>query len=82
MAAKEIIEKCTVARENVPVMGYQNLYQYWGHCCLINDLGSSPQSEREAWGLWWVSQVVNETTMTDIEVSMSILSWYKLINDE
>ena len=22
---------------------YRNWYQYWGHCCLINDLGSSPQ---------------------------------------
>ena len=24
-------------------MSYMNWYQYWGHCCLINDLGSSPQ---------------------------------------
>ena len=24
---------------------YRNWYQYWGHCCLINDLGSSPQPE-------------------------------------
>ena len=25
------------------IVGYRNWYQYWGHCCLINDLGSSPQ---------------------------------------
>ena len=35
----------------------------------FNDLGSSPQPEGEAWGLWLASQVVNETTMTEIEVS-------------
>ena len=56
--------------------GYRNWYQYWGHCCLINDLGSSPQPEGEARWLWWASQVVNETTMTEIEVSISILSWW------
>ena len=27
-------------------------------------------------GLWWVSQVVGDTTMTEIEVSISILSWW------
>ena len=27
---------------------YRNWYQYWGHCCLINDLGSSPQPKGEA----------------------------------
>ena len=32
--------------------------------------------EGEARGLWWASQVVNETTMTEIEVSISILSWW------
>ena len=58
------------------VVSYRNWYQYWGHCCLINDLGSSPQPEGEARGLWWASQVVNETTMTEIEVSISILSWW------
>ena len=58
-------------------VNYRNWYQYWGHCCLINDLGSSPQPEGEARALWWASQVVNETTMTAIEVSISILSWWK-----
>ena len=33
--------------------------------------------EGEARGLWWASQVVNETTMTEIEASISILSWWK-----
>ena len=61
---------------------YRNWYQYWGHCCLINDLGSSPQPEGEARRLWWASQVVNETTMTEIEVSISILSWWNKINAE
>ena len=28
------------------------------------------------------SQVVNETTMTEIEVSIFILSWWNYINDE
>ena len=32
--------------------------------------------EGEARGLWWASQVVNETTMTETEVSISILSWW------
>ena len=27
------------------IIRYRNWYQYWGHCCLINDLGSSPQPE-------------------------------------
>ena len=57
-------------------MGYRNWYQYWGHCCLINNLGSSPQPEGEALGLCWASQVVNETSMTEIEVSFSMLSWW------
>ena len=61
---------------------YRNWYQYWGHCCLINDLGSSPQTSGFARGLWWASQVVNETTMTEIEVSISILSWWNQINNE
>ena len=47
-------------------VGYRNWYQYWGHCCLINNLGSSPQPEGEALGLWWASEVVNETTMTEL----------------
>ena len=64
------------------MLGYRNWYQYWGHCCLINDLGSSPQPEGEAPGLWWASQVVNETTMTEIEVSISMLWWWNYINDE
>ena len=67
---------------HVSGQGYRNWYQYWGHCCLINDLVSSPQPEGEARGLWWASQVVNETTMTEIEVSISILSWWNQINDE
>ena len=54
---------------------YRNWYQDWGHCGVTNDLGSSPQPEGEAWGLWWASQVVGDTTMTEIEVSISILSW-------
>ena len=42
----------------------------------FNDLGSSPQPEGEARGLWWASHVVNETTMTEIELSISIPSWW------
>ena len=49
-------------------------YQDWGHCGVTNDLGSSPQPEGEAQGLWCASQVVCDTTMTKIEVSISILS--------
>ena len=56
--------------------------EYPTFCCLINDLGSSPQPEGEARVLWWASQVVNETTMTEIEVSISILSWWNQINAE
>ena len=55
--------------------GYRNWYQDWGHCGVTNDLGSSPQPEGEALGLWWASWVVGDTTMTEIEVSISILSW-------
>ena len=55
--------------------GYRNWYQDWGHCDVTNDRGSSPQPEGEARGLWWASQVVGDTTMTEIEVSISILSW-------
>ena len=29
---------------------YRNWYQDWGHCCVTNDLGSSPQPEGEARG--------------------------------
>ena len=65
---------CTLMTESYWI--YRNWYQYWGHCCLINDLGSSPQPKGEARGLRWASQVVNETTMTEIEVSISILSWW------
>ena len=54
--------------------GYRNWYQDWGHCDVTNDLGSSPQPEGEAQGLWWASQVAGDTTMTEIEVSISILS--------
>ena len=57
------------------VVEYRNWYQDWGHCGVTNDLGSSPQPEGEARGLWWASQVVGDTTMTEIEVSISILSW-------
>ena len=57
------------------VMTYRNWYQDWGHCGVTNDLGSSPQPEGEARGLWWASQVIGDTTMTEIEVSISTLSW-------
>ena len=53
--------------------GYWNIYQDWGHCGVTKDLGSSPQPEGEARG-WWASQVVGDTTMTEIEVPISILS--------
>ena len=61
---------------------YRNWYQDWGHCCVINDLGSSPQPEGEARGLWWASQVVGDATMTEMEVSISILSWWNKINNK
>ena len=57
------------------VRGYRYWYQDWDHCGVTNDLGSSPQPEGEARGLWWAFQVVGNTTMTEIEVSISILSW-------
>ena len=56
-------------------VNYRNWYQDWGHCGVTNDLGRSPQPEGEARGLWWASQVVGDTTMTKIELSISILSW-------
>ena len=52
-----------------------NWYQDWGHCGVTNDLGSSPRPEGQTLGLWWASQIVGDTTMTDIEVSIFILSW-------
>ena len=61
-------------------LGYRNWYQDWGHCCVTNDLGSSPQPEGFALGLWWASQVVGDATMTEMEVSISILSWWNKIN--
>ena len=57
------------------VCKYRNWYRDWGHCGVINDLGSPPQPEGEARGLWWASHVVGDTKMTEIEVSISILSW-------
>ena len=51
----------------------RNWYLNFGHCGLINDLGSSPQPWGFALGLWWSSQVVNETTMTSILVSIPII---------
>ena len=57
------------------VICYMHWYRDWGHCGVINDLGSSPQPEGEARGLWWASQVVGDTTMTSISVSIYILSW-------
>ena len=54
---------------------YRNWNQDWGHCVVTNDLGRSPQPEGEAPGLWWPSQVVGDTTITEIEVSISIISW-------
>ena len=36
--------------------------------------------EGEARGLWWASQVVGDATMTEMEVSISILSWWNKIN--
>ena len=40
--------------------------------------GRSPRAQPEgaARGLWWASRVVGDTTVTEIEVSISILSWY------
>ena len=38
--------------------------------------------EGEARGLWWVSQGVNEPTMPEIDVSISILLWWNKINDK
>ena len=73
---------CIFAQEHVFLIFYRNWYQYWGHCYLINDLGSSPQPEGEARELWLASQVVNETTMTKIAVSISILSWWNQIKNE
>ena len=35
----------------------------------------SPRAKPEALELWWASQVINETTVTETEVSISILSW-------
>ena len=32
--------------------------------------------EGEVRGPWWASQAVNETAMTEIEVSIYILSWW------
>ena len=49
------------------------MYEFRLKC---HDLGSSPQPEGEALGMWWASQVVGDTTMTEIEVSISLLSWY------
>ena len=79
-----IRQLCSITLQDIilKLCSYRNSYQYWGHCCLINDLGSSPQPEGEDRVLWWASQVVNETTMTEIEVSISILSWWNQINDE
>ena len=79
---KSICEVDSADGDGLPRWGYRNCYQYWGHCCLINDLGSSPQPEGEARGLWWASQVVDETTMTEIEVPISILSRWNQINNE
>ena len=42
---------------------------------VTDDLGSSPQAEGEARRLRWASHVVGDTTMTEVEVSISILSW-------
>ena len=74
-------------------LNYRNWYQDWGHCCVTNDLGSSPQPSGfalglwwasqvvgDALGLWWASQVVGDATMTEMEVSISILSWWNKIN--
>ena len=40
----------------------------------------SPRAKPEACG--WASHVGNDTTMTEIEVSISILSWWNQINAE
>ena len=64
------------------MQGFRDWYQYWGNCCLINDMESLPQPEGEARGLWWASQVVNRTTMTEIDLSIPIISWWNQINDE
>ena len=65
-------------RKGCKSIGYRNWYQDWGHCGVTNDLGSSPQPEGETRRLWWASQVVVDTTMTEIEVSISILSWCRI----
>ena len=57
----------------LPSDNNRNWYLNFGHRCLINDLGISPQPSGFALGLWWASQVVNETTMTSILVSISII---------
>ena len=81
------IWKCCISGMTRPIdieqkgcksIGYRNWYQDWGHCGVTNDLGSSPQPEGETRGLWWASQVVGDTTMTEIEVSISILSWCRI----
>ena len=46
---------------------------------LINHIRSLPHPEDDALGLWWVSQVVYEATMTTIEESIYVLFWLNLI---
>ena len=65
-------------RKGCKSIGYRNWYQDWGHCGVTNDLGSSLQPEGETRGLWWASQVVGDITMTEIEVSIYILSWCRI----
>ena len=64
------------------MQGFRDWYQYWGNRCLINDMESLPRPEGEARGQWWASQVVNRTTMTNIDLLISIISWWNQINDE
>ena len=63
------------------VIDYRNWYQYWGHCCLINDLGSSPQPEGEARGLWWASQVVNDW-LIDISFPRNVHTYTSIVHTD
>ena len=40
-------ELCVCWCYTLAILSYRNWYQDWGHCCVTNDLGSSPQPEGE-----------------------------------
>ena len=54
----------------------RNWYLDLDQCGVTSDLGSSPQPQGEALGLWWASQVAGDTTMTSILVSIPISNSY------